>query len=517
MPRSTLPPLPYPVPQDAVRSATMKAVPKADTGPEVAVRSALHRLGYRFRKQYKVRAAGRKRSIDIAFPSEGLAVFIDGCFWHQCPDHGTVPKTNRGYWGPKLKRNVQRDKLVDNSLRRLGWTVIRVWEHTPVDEAVAVVVNAVERLRFREELRAKGGKRLAADLFAGAGGSTQGLKQGNYRVLGAVEYDAACAKTYRRNHKDTELVEDDIRNVTPAVFMEAMGVEPGELDLLSACPPCQGFSSLGPMDAEDERNDLVSAVFPFIEEMKPKAFVLENVPGLARDSRMKELLAKARSAGYGVKTYKLNATDFGVPQNRRRLIAIGVKGLQGDDLPEHPVELLPVSFRREHERIVKVLSQAGPLKGTQDAIHRGRKATPEVAERIRLIPKNGGRFDLPDSHQLDCHKSLGSTRSAAAAYGRMRLDEPAPTLTTRCTTPACGRFLHPTKHRGITLREAALIQTFPGRYLFDGSYQAIEGQIGNAVPVRMAQGLAMSAGELLLAVGAAGHEGGPKRDASVPA
>src|SRR4051812_30522100 len=90
--------LPYPVSQDAVRSATMSAIRSTDTQPEVAVRSALHGLGYRFRKEYKVRAAGRKRSIDVAFPAEGLAVFIDGCYWHQCPDHGTVPKTNRGYW-----------------------------------------------------------------------------------------------------------------------------------------------------------------------------------------------------------------------------------------------------------------------------------------------------------------------------------------------------------------------------------------------------------------------------------
>ena len=93
----------------------------------------------------------------------------------------------------------------------------------------------------------------------------------------------------------------------------------------------------------------------------------------------------------------------------------------------------------------------------------------------------------------------------------MRVDEPAPTLTTRCTTPACGRFLHPVQHRGITLREAALIQTFPKRYVFDGSYQSIEGQIGNAVPVRMAQGLAMAAGKLLLGAGSPADESQQKK------
>lgn len=471
----------------------MSAIRSTDTAPEVAVRAELHRLGYRFRKEFKVRAAGRLRAIDIAFPAEGLAVFIDGCFWHQCPEHGTVPKTNRGYWVPKLKRNVTRDALVTEDLKRLGWDVLRIWEHTPPTEAAGVVAARVERLRARRQAMKSYGRPVAGDLFAGAGGSTQGLRQAGYRVLAAVEFDKACAKTYRKNHRGTALLADDIKNVTPEQFLESAGVGRGDLDLLNACPPCQGFSSLGATDADDERNDLVSTVLEFIDGVFPKAFIVENVPGLARDRRMTELLAKARALGYGVRTYRVNATEFGVPQSRRRLIAIGVYGLPEADLPEHPAELLPIGFSREHDRITKVLAKAGPLKGTDDPVHRGRRSTPEVEARIRLIPKNGGRFDLPESHQLDCHKSLKAKRSAAAAYGRMRLDEPAPTLTTRCTTPACGRYLHPTKHRGITLREAALIQTFPLRYRFEGTYGEIEGQIGNAVPVRMAQALSLGA------------------------
>jgi DNA (cytosine-5)-methyltransferase 1 len=498
MDRTTQQRLPYPVPLDAARSATMRAVRKVDTEPEVAIRSELHRLGYRFRKQHKVRAAGRKRSIDIAFPTDGLAVFVDGCFWHQCPEHRTMPKTNRDYWVPKLKRNVERDQLVTASLRRSGWTVLRVWEHMSPVDASALIAETLGELRSRKQRSRADGFRTAADLFAGAGGSTQGLKQAGYKVLAAIEFDDACAGSYRKNHKTTKLIERDITEITPTGLLEKMGLERGQLDLLNACPPCQGFSSLGTTDADDHRNDLVSTVLDFISAIRPKAFILENVPGLARDRRMKALLSQARVAGYGVKTYELNATDFGVAQNRRRLIAIGVRGIGAEELPVHPADLLPVSFRREHERIIKVLGQAGPLKGTRDRIHRGRTATPEVAERIKLIPKNGGRFDLPETHQLDCHKSLGSKRSAAASYGRMRLDEPAPTLTTRCTTPACGRFLHPIRDRGITLREAALIQSFPKWYRFEGSYQAIEGQIGNAVPVRMAQGLAMAARELLV-------------------
>jgi DNA (cytosine-5)-methyltransferase 1 len=497
MPGTALPPLPYPVTEDPVRSATMSAIRSTNTKPEVAVRSALHRLGYRFRKEHKVRAAGRLRSIDIAFPALGLAVFVDGCYWHQCPEHGTVPKTNRDYWVPKLKRNVARDALVTTSLKQQGWTVLRVWEHTAPAAAAKLIAAEADRLRRRAARRKTAVERTAADLFAGAGGSTAGLKQAGYQVLGAIEFDPHCAATYRANHPEVSLAEEDIKDVAPADFRAALGVEPGDLGLLNACPPCQGFSSLGATDADDRRNDLVTTVASFIGELRPRAFVVENVPGLARDQRLKDLLAEARVLGYGVATYRVNATDFGVPQNRRRLIAIGVMGAADEALPEHPAELLPVSFCREPRPIAKVLAEAGPVNGA-DPVHRGRTPTPEVAERIRQIPRNGSRFDLPESYQLECHKSLDSKRSAAASYGRMRLNEPAPTLTTRCTTPACGRFLHPTKHRGITLREAALIQTFPRRYRFKGTYQAIEGQIGNAVPVRMAEGLALAAAELLL-------------------
>jgi DNA (cytosine-5)-methyltransferase 1 len=498
MPRTALPSLPYPVPQDAVRSATMRAVRRKNTQPETAVRAALHRLGYRFRKEYKVRAAGRLRTLDIAFPRESLAVFVDGCFWHHCPEHGTVPKTNRDYWAPKLRRNVARDEMLTAALRMNGWTVLRIWEHTPPEEAARQVAEQVEALRASARLRAAAPALTAADLFAGAGGSTQGLRQAGYDVLAAVEFDAACAKTYRANHPGTRLFEENIRSLAPRRLRRELSLKKGEFGLLNACPPCQGFSTLGNGSEADERNDLVTIVLAFVKELGPRAFILENVPGLARDRRLESLIDAARRLGYGVKTYRVNATEFGVAQNRRRLIAIGVKGLDESAMPEHPAELLPRSFRREPLPIKKVLAEAGPIGSTRDPVHRARSSTKAVAERIRLVPVNGGRFDLPESHQLECHKSLGSKRSAAAAYGRMRFDEPAPTLTTRCTTPACGRFLHPTEHRGISLREAALIQTFPRRYSFEGTYESIESQIGNAVPVRMAEGLSLAVSELLL-------------------
>ena len=122
----------------------MRAIRRTNTKPEIALRSALHRQGYRFRKDLRlVLNEGVKVRPDIAFTARRVAVFVDGCFWHACPEHGSKPRANEWYWGPKLVRNVERDQLNDTSLKLAGWTVVRLWEHVPVDEAVATVVSAL--------------------------------------------------------------------------------------------------------------------------------------------------------------------------------------------------------------------------------------------------------------------------------------------------------------------------------------------------------------------------------------
>jgi DNA (cytosine-5)-methyltransferase 1 len=460
-----------------------------DTKPELLLRSALHGLGYRFRKNYGVIAGRHRVRVDIAFPRERLAVFIDGCFWHQCPEHGSLPVVNQDYWSPKLAKNVERDVAVSAEVEAAGWTVLRLWEHEPRDEAVRIVVSTLEGLRAD-------GKPTALDLFAGAGGSTQGLKAAGYHVLGAVENDKSAGRSYVANHKAVRLFQEDIRDVDPEALRATLHLEAGELDLLVACPPCQGFSTLGASLADDPRNDLVLLVHPFLKELRPKTFLLENVPGLRGDPRLEAVLDLARSAGYGIRSYVVNAIDFGVPQSRKRLIVVGVLELSDHDFPESLQELLPARFRRTPPAVVTVLDKAGPIETSRDAIHRARRNSQTVLARIQNVPPGGDRFDLPVTHQLDCHKGLRG-RSASAAYGRIRADRPAPTMTTRCTTPACGRFVHPTEDRGISLREAALLQTFPLRYRFHGSYQSLEAQIGNAVPVRLARALGLAVKALL--------------------
>ena len=138
---------PYPFPATPGRSVNMKANRRTDTKPELALRAALHARGYRYRKDFRLDLPLRRVRPDIAFTSRKVAVFLDGCFWHACPAHGTKPKSNEWYWSPKLARNVERDRAADEALTQAGWTVVRLWEHVSLDDAVDAVVAAVGQPR----------------------------------------------------------------------------------------------------------------------------------------------------------------------------------------------------------------------------------------------------------------------------------------------------------------------------------------------------------------------------------
>ena len=133
----------YPFPTSPGVTANMKANRRTNTKPELALRTALHAMGYRYRKDHRLDLPLRRVRPDIAFTRRKVAVFVDGCFWHACPDHGSKPKSNEWYWSPKLAKNVERDRAADEALAQAGWTVIRLWEHVPLADAVALVVHTV--------------------------------------------------------------------------------------------------------------------------------------------------------------------------------------------------------------------------------------------------------------------------------------------------------------------------------------------------------------------------------------
>ena len=333
----------------------------------------------------------------------------------------------------------------------------------------------------------------ALDLFAGAGGATRGLADAGFVTLAAVESDPDAAAAFSANHPGVRVLAQDINDVSPAALRAELGLARGELTLLTACPPCQGFSTLGKMDRGDERNGLVAAPWRFVREFLPDAVLLENVPGARASALWSDLDRRLAGKGYRFRSWIVDAADFGVPQRRRRLIAIALRGDVPGNLPGDLRAALPPDFSLAAADAWTAIAEAGPIEGTRDEWHRARSSSPLTLERIRAVPPGSGRSALPERLQLASHKRLRQRGLTAATgpYGRIPTEGPAPTMTTRCTTVSCGRFIHPIEDRGISLREAALLQTFPADYRFAGSHEAAERQIGNALPVKLAHALGL--------------------------
>jgi len=321
------------------------------------------------------------------------------------------------------------------------------------------------------------GQPTAVDLFCGCGGLTVGLKKAGFQILGALDVDPLSVKTYKANHRDVKVWEADIRRLEPAEMLAELGLEVGELDLIAGCPPCQGFSILrtlnGAVRVEDTRNDLLLQFQRFVEKFRPRAVMMENVPGLADDERFTRFCRKLKRLGYLGEYRILNASEYGVPQRRRRLIYLAGLGTA-----------IPFAVKGRKVKNVKDAIGGLPKAGESgDPLHDiPERRSSRVMGIIKRIPKDGGsRTDLPAEFQLACHKRCDGFKDI---YGRMAWNEVSPTITSGCFNPSKGRFLHPVENRAITMREAALLQGFPRRYKFPTTNNkiAIAQMIGNALP-----------------------------------
>jgi DNA (cytosine-5)-methyltransferase 1 len=325
-------------------------------------------------------------------------------------------------------------------------------------------------------------KCTAIDLFSGCGGLTLGLKLAGFRIVAAVDNDQLATTTYRLNHPRIPVWDIDIVKVRARAMMRQLAMRPGDLDLLAGCPPCQGFSVLrthnGALQRRDRRNGLIKEMLRFVRAFEPKAIMLENVPGLGEHQSFQKLCTELRRLGYCIRWDIKDARHYGVPQRRKRLILVGGRGFEIPFAPE--------------SRVIRTVRHAIgnlPKPGTTcDALHNvPEKRSTKVRAIIRAIPKDGGsRADLPNSLQLACHQRLDGFSDI---YGRMAWDEPSPTITSGCFNPSKGRFLHPEDDRAITLREAALLQTFPPTYTFPARNckEAVALMIGNALPPAFTQ------------------------------
>jgi DNA (cytosine-5)-methyltransferase 1 len=318
---------------------------------------------------------------------------------------------------------------------------------------------------------------IAVDLFCGAGGVSEGLRRAGFNVLGAVEIDSNACDTYRLNHRKVKLWEVDIRRLQGRDIMKALSLQPGDLSLLAACPPCQGFSTMrtknGTRRNRDRRNDLIFEVLRIIRSLKPASVMIENVPGLSRDRRYVIFCRQLKSLGYRIEHDILNAVDFNVPQRRRRLVLLASRLGQPKFAPKS----------RSYPTVRDAIGKLNCPQRSGDPLHNyTSRRSDRIQSLISKIPRDGGsRMALGSKNQLPCHKRLNGFKDV---YGRMAWDKPAPTITGGCINPSKGRFLHPRANRAITLREAALLQTFPSKYQFpltSGRY-AVALLIGNALP-----------------------------------
>lgn len=378
------------------------------------------------------------------------------------------------------------------------------------------------------------------DLFAGAGGLSEGLQEAGFTSLYANELVPTYADTFAANHPDTIVDSQDIRTVDAAAVRERLGLERGELSLIAGGPPCQGFSINAPKrSVDDHRNHLFREYLRFVEEFQPRAVLIENVPGLVSFSNgatLEAILESLRALGYASDVQILYAPLFGVPQTRWRTIILGLRDsddahhafpepirnapmrvnftsrFAGRDIVAMPRSLelpphttvreaigdLPALINGELGEPVKAYG-SGPSNDYQRLLRAGSEGVRnhESArlgkinlERLRHIPPGGNWTDIP-FELLPAGMKQARRSDHTKRYGRVHPDGLASTILTKCD-PHWGAYFHYNQDRAFTVREAARIQSFPDTYVFTGSRGDQYEQVGNAVPPLLAAAVGRS-------------------------
>lgn len=383
------------------------------------------------------------------------------------------------------------------------------------------------------------------DLFAGAGGLSEGLSDAGFHGLFASEIVDTYAATYKRNHPSTQVLTADIRDVCAEDILKDLGLKRGELDLIAGGPPCQGFSINAPVRSVlDERNHLFKEYLRFVDTFAPRAILIENVPGLVsfeHGATLHAILDALAGLGYGADVRILGAAYYGVPQMRWRTIILGLRGKQlpagafpepayhapikpnftstfdGQQLIKMPDETATIHFTTVEEAIgdlppLKAGERGSLIKEyakapTCDYQKRARTGSSGVynheaprlskanLERLRFIKPGGNWTDIPDEL---LPKGMQHARKTdhTKRYGRVMPDGLASTILTKCD-PHWGAYFHYSQERSFTVREAARIQSFPDHYIFKGSLSEQFAQVGNAVPPLLAESVGLALKSIL--------------------
>ncbi len=335
------------------------------------------------------------------------------------------------------------------------------------------------------------GKVYAVDLFCGAGGLTNGLERAGIDVRLGIDVDPACEYPYSANNAARFLLKS-VEELKPRDIESAF--RKNAFRLLAGCAPCQTFSTYNQKANPDDRRGWLLLQFSrLIQEISPELVIMENVPRLEDQGVFKEFLGALDDAKYHVAHTVVDCADYGVPQHRRRLILLASK--------LGPIRLLsPSEFGADRTTVRENISDLPPLKAGEmdedDPLHQTSALSRLNTKRIQASRAGGTWRDWAETLVADCHKKK-SGKTYPSVYGRMCWDEPAPTITTQFYGFGNGRFGHPEQNRALSLREGALLQSFPKDYKFtppgEPIYKKSIGRlIGNAVPPILGEVIGLS-------------------------
>lgn len=329
------------------------------------------------------------------------------------------------------------------------------------------------------------------DLFCGAGGLTHGFILEGLPVVAGIDFDPACQFPYEENN-NARFLQRDISLVSVQDLVGLFGE--ANVKILAGCAPCQPFSTYAQryeLDGDDGKWGLLYEFARLAKGTLPEIITMENVPTVAKHVVFHDFRDTLRQLGYHVWYGIVDSSLYGVPQVRRRMVLLA--SLLGEIKMIEPTHQKPKTVRQAIGRLRPLQAgQAAP----RDRLHTSSSLSPRNLQRIRLSKPGGSWRDWPESLVADCHKAP-SGRTYPGVYGRMEWDKPAPTMTTQCYGFGNGRFGHPKQDRAISLREAAILQSFPRSYSFvpetePVSFSTLGRLIGNAVPVDLARAIAKS-------------------------
>lgn len=330
----------------------------------------------------------------------------------------------------------------------------------------------------------------AVDLFCGVGGLTAGLIKSGIKVKAGYDIANECRFAYEYNN-NAAFIHKDVAEVTADEISSWYSKD--SIRLLAGCAPCQPFSTYnqGKDTTKDKKWPLLYHFSRLIKEVQPELVTMENVPEVIRHKVYQDFIDELKLLGYEVFSKEVVCVQYGIPQTRKRHVVLASKIGKIELIP--PTHNKPVTVQ---EVIGKLEKLSAGCKSDKDPLHTAARLSEINLKRIQHSKPGGTWRDWPEDLRAECHKKE-SGKSYPSVYGRMEWNKPAPTMTTLCYGFGNGRFGHPEQDRGISLREAALFQTFPQEYQFTAtsnqiSFKGVGRMIGNAVPVRLGEIIGLS-------------------------